>query len=264
MDLAAARWLAPRALRWLGGFARGRVLHAFDRSVNLVDSRGSVLSIVDPEIGPGPFSLVLAQPFDFRGRVAEDSPVEVDAGVLTLGPLAFGWSGAEAWDPVPPWRSVTPERTPGLVEAIEEEMLVSPVKPAIAFEHPPDPADQEALRAYAVSLAGLGPGLTPSGDDVLVGLAHAFFVRFEAEAAAGFAGIIAETAARTTTLSAAWLRAAAVGEAGNLCHLLVAAAAAGDETGLRDAVRRILATGHTSGADALAGFTTGLKVPWPI
>jgi hypothetical protein len=39
---------------------------------------------------------------------------------------------------------------------------------------------------------------------------------------------------------------------------MVDAAGRGDEPGLRPAIRQILAAGHTSGADALAGFTAGL------
>jgi hypothetical protein len=39
---------------------------------------------------------------------------------------------------------------------------------------------------------------------------------------------------------------------------MVDAAGRGDEPGLRLAIRQILSAGHTSGADALVGFTTGL------
>jgi len=59
---------------------------------------------------------------------------------------------------------------------------------------------------------------------------------------------------RTTTLSLAWLRAAAMGEASAVWHELVEAALAGDEGGVETAVSAILATGASSGAAAWAGF----------
>jgi hypothetical protein len=91
-----------------------------------------------------------------------------------------------------------------------------------------------------------------------MGLMHAWYIRFAAEKAAGICRPVVGAAGRTTTLSAAWLRSAAVGEAGEPWHRLVDAAGLGDEPGLRSAIRQILAAGHTSGADALAGFTAGL------
>ena len=254
-----ANWLTPRVLQWLAAFERGRVLHVFERSANLVDERGKVLSIVDPEIGPGPFNLVLSQPFEFQEKLRPDAAVEV-AAVLRVGGLTVSWSGAKVWDPVPPWRSIAAEHLPGMIAALEAEMSVSPVRPAIGFDPPPDPADEGALAAYGRSLAGFGPGLTPSGDDVLMGLAHAFFVPFPAEQAAAFARVLAEGAAqRTTTLSAAWLRSAAAGEAGILWHQLIEAAAGGSEREIRRVVTRILQVGHTSGADAISGFLEGIR-----
>jgi hypothetical protein len=109
------------------------------------------------------------------------------------------------------------------------------------------------LSAAARQLAGLGNGLTPAGDDFLTGvmlwawLAHPQPQRFSA--------LLAETAVpRTTTLSAAFLQAAAEGECSIAWHRLLQALAAGDERNLVGVVASVLATGQTSGADALAGF----------
>ena len=73
---------------------------------------------------------------------------------------------------------------------------------------------------------------------------------------AGVMAAVLETAVlRTTTLSLAWLRAAARGEAAAVWHELVEAALAGDGDGVETAVFAILATGASSGAAAWAGFT---------
>ncbi len=110
-------------------------------------------------------------------------------------------------------------------------------------------------RAGARGLAGLGGGLTPAGDDFLLGAMYAIWVTCPGAEAAILGRAIAVTAGPSTTrLSAAWLRAAARGEACTPWHDLVGGLAGGDRDTTLAAARRILNTGHTSGADALAGF----------
>ena len=96
----------------------------------------------------------------------------------------------------------------------------------------------------ARQLAGLGPGLTPSGDDVLLGVMYALWVWRPDEPLIQTIGHAANP--RTTTLSAAFLTAAMAGEATNHWHDLV--------MGGPGAANRLLALGQTSGADAWAGF----------
>jgi hypothetical protein len=115
-------------------------------------------------------------------------------------------------------------------------------------------AGEESLLPAAVAqLAGLGSGLTPAGDDFLVGamlwgwLAHPQPQRF-------CAALAEPAVSRTTVLSAAFLQAAARGECSDVWHRLLQVLAAGQERRLVAAVTAILAHGQTSGADALAGF----------
>jgi len=69
------------------------------------------------------------------------------------------------------------------------------------------------------------------------------------------APLLANTAAgRTTALSAAWLRAAARGECGEMWHSLFGVILEGDEPAVCAAAAKITQQGHTSGSDALAGF----------
>lgn len=254
------RHLTGRVLRWMANFDSARVLHVFERSVNLVSAQGEVLSIVDPSIGPGPFNLVLSQTVDFQRTVPADTEVSVRAAGLKVGKLEIRLAGAETWNPVPDWGALASSAPPRRwLALLDEERRVGRVQPAIRYDPPPDPGDEAALMGYAGALAGLGPGLTPSGDDVLMGLMHAYFVRFPEGVARERSAVIARIAVpRTTSLSGAWLYAAAEGEAGVLWHRLVDAAAAGNDPELRAAVRAILAVGHTSGADALSGFAAGL------
>ena len=103
-----------------------------------------------------------------------------------------------------------------------------------------------------IDLLGLGGGLTPSGDDCLVGVLvalHAFGARGAAESVAR---IVARHAPhRTSRLSAAHLDAACAGEAIEPVHSAIEAIAfnASPEPAI-DGLERY---GHASGYDALAG-----------
>jgi hypothetical protein len=106
-------------------------------------------------------------------------------------------------------------------------------------------------------VVGRGPGLTPSGDDMLVGIMAA--LRLAPSPLAGrHANLLAEAVApflaSTTDLSAHLLRQATQGHFGRALHELVAALADDTEPGpLHERIGRALASGATSGADACSG-----------
>lgn len=114
----------------------------------------------------------------------------------------------------------------------------------------PEPPPDNALR-----LLGCGPGLTPSGDDRLVGVLVALrALRRDAGAHALGDAVMAEAPQRTSRISAAHLRAACRGEAVAPVHDVLAALLSGNAPACAAAVRRALAYGQHSGADALAGI----------
>ncbi len=99
-------------------------------------------------------------------------------------------------------------------------------------------------------LVGLGPGLTPSGDDFLTGALAALAAVGQTNMRAALGRAVVAAAGQTSPLSASLLRAAAAGHVGENLHAMVAAIITGDADGAIDAATRI---GHTSGWDALAG-----------
>lgn len=114
--------------------------------------------------------------------------------------------------------------------------------------------------AGAEALAGRGPGLTPAGDDFLVGALHAVWALGSSGGVRPLAAAIAAAAApRTTSLSAAWLRGAARGEAAAPWMRLLRALAEDDCDAVVRALRGVLALGHTSGRDGLRGFIAGVR-----
>jgi len=107
-------------------------------------------------------------------------------------------------------------------------------------------------------LIGLGPGLTPSGDDFLCGSLAMLDALAQRRLHAALAAAVAAAApALTSPLSASLLRAAAAGHVGEHLHDAVAALLAGDVEAAIAAARQI---GHSSGWDMLAGAATALRL----
>lgn len=109
-------------------------------------------------------------------------------------------------------------------------------------------------------LLGAGPGLTPAGDDLVGG---AFFARVALARGAAWraaAAAVREAAGRAThPISAALLADLLEGHGWAPLHDLLGALSA--ETALEEALaaaRRLVALGHSSGWDLLAGLVAGL------
>lgn len=114
--------------------------------------------------------------------------------------------------------------------------------------------DHAAALDAADRLHGLGPGLTPAGDDVLAGLLLTLrrFPALDRSALAARLGRrLAEASPRTTPLSAALLARAADGEGSP--QLLDAVDAAASGQAVTRPLRRLLAVGHSSGAALALG-----------
>jgi hypothetical protein len=111
------------------------------------------------------------------------------------------------------------------------------------------------------ALVGLGPGLTPSGDDFLGGVMIALHYFGRPDVARHVATAVLPVAARETSLiSAAYLRCAARGEGARVLFDVLESIAAGDGAVLEARLDAIDAVGHTSGWDSLAGAALACDV----
>jgi hypothetical protein len=115
------------------------------------------------------------------------------------------------------------------------------------------PSVVSSLSTAIEQLAGLGDGLTPAGDDYLVGVMAALWLKGKVNWLPQMAAIAAP---RTTRLSAAFLQAAGRGEFSQPWHYLVQALAAADTAALEKAMAELTAVGASSGQAGLAGFAT--------
>jgi hypothetical protein len=108
---------------------------------------------------------------------------------------------------------------------------------------------------------GRGPGLTPSGDDVLVGMVAAlrFSGAIDSSSLAPLRELVETAASRLTTeVSAEYLHYACRGMVNATVRDLLVALERENTVGVLDAVDRLSRYGHTSGMDCVLGVLLGL------
>lgn len=109
-----------------------------------------------------------------------------------------------------------------------------------------------ALEAEAQGLIGLGPGLTPSGDDYLGGMLVALHALGREAQARALWRWLQPRLSRTSAISGAHLEAAAAGEGHEALHQMLSFPS-------NASVQQLKHVGHSSGWDALAGAVAVLR-----
>jgi hypothetical protein len=266
---------------------------AFAQACNLVTPHGEALALVSRAVGNGPLNAVLSQP-QALAALQPGSTVYGDGVWLHL---AAGWrlalAPAKDWNPTPHYSRLA--RRPRLVAhnlaelrrrlplyAPDASLAATPSalnnRPMRLFGeaslaqtqahaaidgllHSYQAGDLARLGSFAARLAGLGPGLTPAGDDWLAGWLvglHATANIRDGEPPLALKAVartvIDRATTRTTRLSLAFLQAAAEGAAAEAWHRLIAALPDADPAPTHAAMIEIMRYGATSGADMLAGF----------
>lgn len=271
----------------------GTVLAVFRRSVYLShDGSGAIACIGPSALGAGPLN-ALAEPDDAlpdwqETGLGPGEPVALDNGGFRIGAVRFpALTGARLHEPPCgplDWTAdglaavfmplsdalaglelsegLAPLLRPGERAPSGPSLLIERAQPAISTlsvwfgGDAARPPPREAVE----KLIGLGPGLTPSGDDFLGGAMIALSMSGYSESAAALAvPALAAAADRTNRISQAHLRAAARGLGADALHRCVDALARGDREALRAAIEGLDAIGHSSGWDALAGAVWALN-----
>jgi hypothetical protein len=236
----------------------------FERACNLMDGEGRIIALTRPSSGKGPFCIVLHAAGDLFNHLQPWQYASIDVQNIVLGDCCIPLRDAPVWDATlppsgrpfcvrrplaallrpytvwpPSWSKTSVDVTTTRLLAQGARSLMAAVERRIG------------LAAAAQQLAGLGPGLTPAGDDFVLGVMAALWLLGERNPLPAMA---AACATRTTLLSGAFLRAAAQGQFMEGWHHLAHALDRQDEPGSRRAVRQIAAFGASSGRDSLAGF----------
>lgn len=244
-------------VRTLGHFARealtcddARVIATFERSF-YVESRAGLACI--GAVGNGPLNARC------------DAPLVMPAiGDSIIADLA----GAADWQPrpAPAWDAVNVSASLGCLRQASRSRLpmegfgylldTTRERPAAAAALARWLSAPEGVPHAAAGLIGLGPGLTPSGDDLIGGALCALRAAGRIATALRLADwALALAREGTSRISRAHLACAAEGECGETIHEAILALLEG---GLPD-LDRIDAIGHTSGWDALAGAVLALR-----
>jgi hypothetical protein len=249
---------------------RGEVAAVFERSFYLRVG-DDFICIGEPAIGNGPTTLIIAtRVAELRLRQGDCASISNDRA--TIGDLLFDLSNGKTWL-APPWQAASATLR-ATCEMIAQRAAVESPADSLAravFGTDDTPLARIARPRVAAwstfrwarplrglsppygavrDLIGLGHGLTPSGDDFLIGALAMLDALDQTNMRAALARAVVAAADRTSPLSASFLRAAAAGHVGENLHTIIAAILTGDADAAFAAARRI---GHTSGWDALTG-----------
>lgn len=287
--------LGSSAARTLSKGGRGRVVAVFNRSIYCL-IKGDYFCVGVRSLGMCPLNVVTCiqegnawANYDFQ----EGMPVQADHGQLRIGTeLDLDLSGATVWHPphlstpdtvrahagINAFDSVVgglfPDDGLGRLaahikseEAGYSHLLNFTKEPVYrlskwlveALRHPEktlDPGIEHWKR-----LIGLGPGLTPSGDDLIGGVMLALHrLGFNSVLAVLSEAVHSVLDEMTTPLSAAHLRAAMNGGGNESVHTAMETILTGDSYGLQESLKKVGKVGHTSGWDAMGGVIIVLRL----
>lgn len=280
----------------------GHIHSVFRRVLNIAFLEGGLGWIVGPEVGRGPLSICVDMPEHIdlvllgldRGLI-----VSRVADLIVIGPNVLTVSIKEAV----PWESnllfTNVLRLPrdiernlltlrevarssgkhsGLGQLIElsesdlsNEDATSRMGPVAQLALPPilrllkaiKSNNKRDLMERVTHLIGLGPGLTPAGDDLIIGLMLSMLYFAEnlniniARVHNINSAIISCVHARTTSVSQEFLIQAAIGNANEQILNLIKALLTRESTDVEQVARTVLAIGGTSGTDTVLGVLLG-------
>lgn len=254
-----------------------RVHSVFAQACNLVRN-DQLLTIAAPGIGDGPTTLRLGRggPADLRELFVVGERIDCRQGVAQTRRAELRLLQVRVWRPAEPGPSLGRAR-------IEAHLCRAQTRLAQRRGTAPrmiDAAasalgaacralDREQAARHVERLVGWGEGLTPAGDDFLIGLLAGLDAPVDdAEARQRFrsalAAAILARISRTTPIAAHYLRLAG---AGHYTAPLLGARAAllcEDDPDVVDAaLLSALAVGATSGADTVSGLLAGLSARLP-
>jgi hypothetical protein len=269
------------ARRFVERHAAARIAAVFARSLHL-EASGDFLCLGDRSIGCGPLNAILSCEAwaSLRGAAPPaGASARIDRGRIRLGAACLETARSALWCAARWPKAADRRHVAEAVDRLAQHCITRAPRDGLArVVLLPQPEQSsplarlarpriERLRSWLddrqpsladktppTDLLGLGPGLTPCGDDLLCGALVALRAVGWNDAADRLASAIDRAApAATSPLSRSFLRAAAEGLAAEALHALILGVLSerpGPLVGDVEALNRI---GHTSGWDALAG-----------
>jgi Protein of unknown function (DUF2877) len=233
---------------------RGQVEHVYSGAVtvNTEVGRWSILPAEAPDSPTG----IRIESRDFHRWIAPGDRVTMRSSTLQVGAMLIDMRSSRRWTPTP-WPQPLDDRIRPRARALEiaalaaggAAWLVDVVDEILCGDDP-----SAAVRAAV----GRGIGLTPSGDDALVGLLAALGAvpdGVDPRRRRAVRVSVLESLVRTTTLSGHFLALATAGHFHEPLHSTTAWCLGG---GRRVAADTLLSMGATSGADAALALSRSL------
>jgi hypothetical protein len=252
--------------------ARAVVVGVHSRACHLRLECGALLVVVPPAVPLSPNGVVMEPA----------SPAWRSGDTLELGLDTV--ATAEVWEPRPRISRLAPGVVADRLRAtraiaLGESTSAASLRPLWIEAGPARRLGEAAIARdpgsvarAAAGLAGLGPGLTPSGDDLLAGFAAAWTLLAAALGRDGAARRRVTAAIGTgarpgaSPLGRAWLAHAMRGELPEPMTRFAHALFAAEARDLAPAVRAVLTVGASSGTDWTVGFLLGgaaaLEASW--
>jgi len=272
----------------LSALEKAHVVAVFENSLYL-RSGAAWACLGHRTIGRGPLNITceIVDAADWRDVAAVGEVPFADGAGFSLGLLELTTAGAAVWQP-----RLAPARDAGRLERGLEVLTASlpadlpgeGLAPFLCASLSADTAVSRAARQSIAALAGwlrteggrqgasvapreavrrllgLGPGLTPSGDDFLAGLVVGLRATGRLEAAQALGRELAILAPLCTShISAAHLMAALRAGLREDLQTLIHAVLQGDGPAIKTGLRHLDRTPHCSSWDALAGVTTAFR-----
>lgn len=271
----------------------------FDASINLrADHHEGLITVLISDHYDLPQGIRLdAQGFTFQSLTV-DLPVTCRGRIMRFGsfPLTIDLGGATVWDgrlsrtiidtqkPSTErawstiWQSLNREQRLKQTDLIAGDLfqadtgslltrnLSQPVRQLVAgTKH----FDAHAAAAAAKEMIGLGPGVTPSGDDILIGYLAGLWSTAaqhhqKLEFLSSFGGLLLTLAKETNEISRTYIHYAIKGEFASSIIALLRAISNAEEQSILSAVKAAMRVGHSSGMDSATGLLLGLVAWNPI
>lgn len=241
----------------------GRVHSVFTRAVNLSWHDGRLLTLQGPGALAAPFAAALAR-MPATGAIHPGARVRRCGDGLVLGGVGLRWRGARLTNTAMRESPGAPAPAlAGLMDGCHGQSgraLWSPIgqRARSRLAEGLTRRRAETFLDGALGLIGLGEGLTPAGDDCLVG-ALAVIQRFDGPWLAAHPEIRASVRRRAwdgTTAVAREFVAHAL--AGHFAESIVDVLEADSVEAVRGSAARLLGVGATSGSDTLLGIRLAL------
>jgi hypothetical protein len=262
----------------------GRVHSVFARTINVETPAGTLVTLAGCECDDAPDTVIVDAPGFAGTDVVTGDPVTAEQARIVIGArLDVSLRGARPWQEELPC-VVDPARLRANLDFLQARLFaVGRVGGMLASASSADAwknemarmlaagvaqvrrcllrGDYQAFGTHAGCLMGLGPGLTPSGDDFLVGLSVGLHVcKLAGLTSARLCEIVEEHAHRTNAISLAALRHAAAGRVRASIVQLLRQLCLGSNTSMVAPLERVLAIGSTSGTDIVAGIACGAGI----